>query len=372
MHLSNISLAYLLLEVKGVVEGSIVRKVQELKEKSGFKLKLQTRMGSKDLVLTPDFFFISSHTLPVDEKPGNFCLRLKKFLLNKKVLSFSQHGFERIIAIKFEETSLILELFAQGNIILADRENKIIEVLKHYESAARTLKRNAVYSFPEQKGMNPLEASMEALSEKFTASKKDALGELLSSLNSSKEICTEILFLCGVDPKSNASSLSSVHVEKIVNQARQIYSVSKEKFLPHTAENTIIPFAFDTVANAKKIDSINGYFDRQFSAGLESELVQKDSQLQNLEKKKLEINREKQLLAKTRLEEMQKTASEKAEKIYLHYEELQAILSAVNSLEKQKKPKEEILASLGAIVGEQLVKKIVSLDLKKKEIELEL
>ena len=129
MQIPNITLAYQVAGLKQVVEGSMLRKVQEL-ENNWIKLKLQTKQGTKDLILTPNALFIAMHSMHARQNTSGYGALLRKHLQNKRILSFAQHGFDRIIVLEFQEYFLIVELFAKGNIVLADKEKKIISAYR--------------------------------------------------------------------------------------------------------------------------------------------------------------------------------------------------------------------------------------------------
>ena len=78
MQLTNLSLAYLIAELKQVFDGSILRKVQEL-ENGWLKLRFQTRQGTKDLIAAPDAIF--STDFGISAKKNN--IRLWRFLKKK-------------------------------------------------------------------------------------------------------------------------------------------------------------------------------------------------------------------------------------------------------------------------------------------------
>lgn len=64
--------------------------------------------------------------------PSGFVARLRKFLRSRRVTSVSQVGTDRIIDIQFSDGQygLFLEFYAAGNIILTDKELKILAVLR--------------------------------------------------------------------------------------------------------------------------------------------------------------------------------------------------------------------------------------------------
>ena len=72
----------------------------------------------------------------------NFCMLLRKYLINFKVTNITTFGFERIAMFEFSGNNeshepvtrkLVVELMGKhSNILLLDEENKIIDSLRHF------------------------------------------------------------------------------------------------------------------------------------------------------------------------------------------------------------------------------------------------
>ncbi len=372
MQLSNLSLAYLLEENKEVLTGSIVRKVQQLKN-GGLKLKLQTRQGTKDLVMTLDAFFIAKHTFPIEDKPSNFTQRAKKFVNNKKIISVHQQKFERIIFIELQDSYLVLEMFHNGNIILLDKDKKIIDALTRQEFSDRTIKPKQDYVLPPIRGFDPLQINEKELLETLKKSDKTIFQTLAANVNIAPEIAEEVFLLTKIQKETQAKNITAQEVKKIAEKIKEFYTISKEKFAPIKTKKTIFPFPLKSAKDqGESIQSINDFLDESFSVTAETELKQELVGHASTEKNKFEYMQKQQEEAKGRLSEVKGDSTEKAEKIYASYEEIQAILNIVNTLHNQKKPKEEIIEKLKEVIGDEWFKKILEIDLKKKEITLDL
>jgi len=129
MQIPNLSLAYLVAELKPLLDGSILRKVQEL-DNSWLKMRFQTKQGTKDLIAAPDAVFLTSYSMPAKQTTSGYGAFLRKKLANKKVLALEQHGFDRILVMELEGFFLIFELFAKGNVILTDEKKTILSAFR--------------------------------------------------------------------------------------------------------------------------------------------------------------------------------------------------------------------------------------------------
>jgi predicted ribosome quality control (RQC) complex YloA/Tae2 family protein len=83
------------------------------------------------------------------KNPPQFAMLLRKYISGGKVLSIRQHGLERILIIKIGKGTttynLILELFDEGNVILADADFRIVKPLWHHRFKDREIVPKAVY-----------------------------------------------------------------------------------------------------------------------------------------------------------------------------------------------------------------------------------
>lgn len=83
------------------------------------------------------------HTTPEksDQKkiPSGFTMKFRKYLRSKRLEGIRQVGVERVVVLSFGTDAfanhLILELYAQGNIILTDNNFKIIQCIRSHEFA---------------------------------------------------------------------------------------------------------------------------------------------------------------------------------------------------------------------------------------------
>ncbi|HUW86495.1 MAG TPA: ribosome rescue protein RqcH [Methanoregula sp.] len=84
------------------------------------------------------------------KNPPQYAMLLRKYLSGGKVLAIRQHGLERIMIFDIGKGShiyrLILELFDEGNIILADEDYTIIKPLRHHRFKDREIIPRALYT----------------------------------------------------------------------------------------------------------------------------------------------------------------------------------------------------------------------------------
>lgn len=97
-----------------------------------------------NLVINPQFYRanLTTHTKQNPSQAPNFCMTLRKYLLGTHIVNIYTNNLERIIFIELEgynkskdesKKTLVVELMGKhSNIILIDKENMIIDSLKHF------------------------------------------------------------------------------------------------------------------------------------------------------------------------------------------------------------------------------------------------
>ena len=157
LYIDGINLRYLIKELNERIVGKKVSRIIQYDN-----LSFSLFLGKDNL------YFSINPTLPLvylkedkelaPEKPMNFSLSLKKFLLTAIIKEIKQVTHDRIIEISFgkidelgdyKEYKLLIELMGRhSNIFIIDKENRILDLLKKFsleESSSRLLMTNAPF-----------------------------------------------------------------------------------------------------------------------------------------------------------------------------------------------------------------------------------
>lgn len=212
-------------ELNERLQGSRLSKIQET-ERDELLLTFKGNAGNEKVLLS------ASASLPLacltkDAKESlpsapNFCMVLRKHLLNGRLLSVTSPGLERILEFKIEHLNemgdlstlrLIHELMGKySNLILVDGSDTILDAIRHVTpvmSSLRTVLPCMPYFLPKmQEKKDPLtetkEGFLSGLSEGETLTKAfTAHYEGLSDAT-----VYEVLYEAGLDPDRTVSSLS--------------------------------------------------------------------------------------------------------------------------------------------------------------------
>lgn len=146
--IDSVQIAWLVQELKPLVEGAFVNKIQEI-EGNCLKIKLHSKSGGLELIISPQAMYLTSYKREALQNPKGFAGFLKKHLNNRIVQKVWQKSMDRVIVLEFEECYLVSEFFDDGNAILCDKEWKILQPFHRGEWKDRKLFKGEKYKFPQ-------------------------------------------------------------------------------------------------------------------------------------------------------------------------------------------------------------------------------
>ena len=141
--------------------------------------------GNTDLVLVRGKrVYTSKRDRPMPQYPAPFAMVLRKVLTNARLKAIEQIGFDRVLRFVFENSHgkfhLYVEVFRDGNIILADGDDIIIQPLTHATYADRTLKKGIEYT-PPPAARDPYQLEFDEFKELMLSSDRN-LGRTLGGV----------------------------------------------------------------------------------------------------------------------------------------------------------------------------------------------
>ena len=327
------------------------------------KIKIHTKeFGDKQLILTPNSFFVSKKSLPAKQNPGGFSAFLKKFIYNQRIINLTQHELDRIILLEFPNHTLIVELFAKGNIILCEKNHKIMRAFRKEEWKDRKLEQGEIYKFPSSKGINPLSETKENFFEKIKQNKKTIFGAIIDTLNVSPQILEYVFNKENLNKTIDATQTQEKTTTLILNKLQEIYSQKKAK--AYLINNLL--FTIKLSEEGEEFDSMNSALNKLLLEKIEEEKQpedktkkKEDKDLKNLKMRETQIQG---ILAKG--EELQK----KGEDIYKNYTKINEIINAIKKAQEKGLSEEEIKEKINSIMPTT----IKEIDFKKNKVILNL
>ena len=182
--MSGLDLRAIARELEGMVGSHCKKCYQPHYEQVVLRLRSKDG-GNTDLVLVRGKrVYTSKRDRPMPQYPAPFAMVLRKSLTNARLKAVEQVGFDRVLRFVFENSHgrfhLYVEVFRDGNIILTDGDDIIIQPLTHATYADRTLKRGVTYS-PPPAAENPYELDFNSFEQLMKGSDKN-LGRTLGGV----------------------------------------------------------------------------------------------------------------------------------------------------------------------------------------------
>ena len=295
-------------------EGEYIKKIYQKNDEIFIKLK-------KDIFIkNGKWICITKHREEM-EYPPTFAMVLRKYLGNGIIKKIYQYDFDRIIIIEVAKEKiyrLIIELIPNGNVILVDENNIIINSLFQQKWSRRIIKPNREYVFPPSK-KNPFELSFEEFKEIFK--EKDAVRAIVKNLGIGGKWAEEICSMAGIDKKTPVDKLDEEKIKKLYDSMQNIL----EKFRKNDIQPVIIdsidilPFPISKYEKmpVKKFSSMNEALDEFYF----NFLFKKDEETEE-EKGRIirQINQQKEAIKK--FIEMEKKFRKEADAIFSNFEKV--------------------------------------------------
>jgi len=300
--------------------------------------------GRVDVIFQAGLRVHTTHYPPQNPQiPPNFPMLLRKYIKGGRVIGVSQHNFDRIMRIDIQKEhkfSLVIELFAKGNIILLDENDKIILPLKRKLWQDRKITSKEEYKYPPEKGVNPLVIEKTDLKEIFQNSDRDIIRTLAGN-GLGGLYAEEIILRSNVDKKKMANKVTDTEINVLYNAFNDVFKPLKTyDFKPQiiTGEKEdVLPLDLQIYSEyeKKRFETYNEASDEFYSSIVSEDIVQIHNEVWSGEVGKFEKRLSIQLET---LEKFNKTVKEskiKGEAIYSNYQQIQNIINIINEARKK-------------------------------------
>jgi predicted ribosome quality control (RQC) complex YloA/Tae2 family protein len=305
---------------------------------------------------------LTSYTPEKPPTPPAFSMALRKYLRNSWLTNIEQHEFERVILLHFKTKTgklrLILELFGEGNIILTNEENKILQALNYKRMRDRNILRGETFHHAPPSGKNPQKISREEMQEALRNFGDVEVVRALTRLLSIGGIyAEEVLLRTGINKKTHSNALEDSQIEAIYNCLQSLLSkVKSGKLEPCTVLDETDAFVDVAPIRLKRYEgfrhqpynSFNEALDEYYSKTAVFEMAAATTETDAL---KQEADRLRRIIAEQ--EKALKEAEAKTQKykrigdtIYMHSNELQTLLDRFSMGKKAGKEWSEIVSEV--------------------------
>ncbi|MEM4245178.1 MAG: NFACT family protein [Candidatus Nanoarchaeia archaeon] len=248
---SSFDLYYMIKELQFLLDSKLDKVYQD-----GNILLISLYKGDKHLLkITPSSIYLTNYKFESEKLP-QFSIVLRKYLSQARLRSIKQHNFERILELGFDKKEkyfLMVELFSTGNVILCDKDYKIINCLHNQVWRHRVIKPKEKYSYPPSSNINPFNVEPDDLKH---LTRDNIVKSLAVDFNMGGIFAEEICTRAGID--KNKKQLNDSEIKKIISVIDDLKNITLK---PNISSDNVFPFEF---SNSKPIQ----YFD-SFSAAID-------------------------------------------------------------------------------------------------------
>ena len=331
---TNLALKALLAEVRPQLEGAFMNNVQELPVKDSFKVKLHSSKGSLTLIITPHALFLTSFTLNAKKQSSGYSAFLKKRLTSKRVQRITQEGMDKVVRVEFDEYWLIIELFADGNLILTDTQGVILQPLHRQEWKDRSIKRGEKYKLPSSKAWDFSKASLTSFQASLKGHERSIVLSLINEYWVAPVLSEEALARAGIAKEKQANCLQEKEVKALFGILQRLYEMKEASTLTSFQERKVLALVESQQFKTERVQSVNQALDESIAKSIQESLTQEASKEQVKKTKGLEQSLSSQEQALGRLAELHAESQQKGVIITRNAALIQAIIDAVRKGKK--------------------------------------
>ncbi|WP_423997986.1 ribosome rescue protein RqcH [Halorubrum trapanicum] len=322
------------------------------------------------------------HVADAPGRPPNFAKMLRNRMAGADFVGVEQYEFDRILTFEFERedqnTTLVAELFGQGNVAALDETGEVIGALSTVRLKSRTVAPGSQYEYPASR-LNPLDVSRSAFDRHMRESDSDVVRTLATQLNLGGLYAEEVCTRAGV-PKETPieeatdDQLGALHdaLARIDERLRsgdvdpRVYEESVDGEGgddgdgdgrdPRVVDVTPFPLAEHEGLPSVGFDSFNAAVDEYFHR-LEGEATEEGEAPADASASRPDFEEgiakqeriiEQQKGAIEGFEEQAQAERERAELLYAHYDLVDEVLSTVQEARANEVPWDEIAETLDA------------------------
>ena len=365
-------------------------------ERGRVELLIEVGDSKRAHVADPD------HVADAPGRPPNFAKMLRNRLSGADFAGVEQYEFDRILTFTFERddenTTLVAELFGQGNIAALDETGEVVGSLSTVRLKSRTVAPGTQYEYPASR-LNPLDVSLGGFKRHMRESDSDVVRTLATQLNLGGLYAEEVCTRAGVKkelPVAEASDdqLRALHeaLDRLGTRLRsgdidpRVYEESlpdeESERDPRVVDVTPFPLSENEGLPSIGFDSFTAAVDEYFyrlrteDAGEGAAPADATPDRPDFEE---EIARQERIIEQQRgaidgFEQQAAQERQRAELVYAHYDLVDAVLSTVQEARSNDISWDEIESTLaaGADRGIAAAEAVVDVDGSEGTVTVEL
>lgn len=294
------------------------------------------------------FLYLDDKKENDSKHPNNFIQFLRKYLRNGFIKEITQVEGERILKITIEKKddngeinrfTLILELFANGNIILVDDNMIIKNALEKRKYKDRDILAKQEYEFPPAKELSIFSLDENKFKEELEKEERLSIVKFLAiKFGLGGKFAEEICEKSNIDKNKNCLEITEDERNLLSKELQNLPNSSIDPYVIQKDENPadFIPIDFISIPDEKKkkTASFNDAL-KEYYTQFKEDIDRREQELLN-ELKKLEKRLEKQESLKKEVEDDYEVLNNYGNKIYENYALVEDLLNSINKAAKEK------------------------------------
>ncbi len=227
---TSFDVAAVVRELKEVILDSRVNNIYQLNEKTLlFKLHKPDTPAFRLILEAGKRLHLTSYVMEKPVVPPAFCMALRKYLRNSWLARIEQYEFERVVVFSFKAKEgglrLVLELFGEGNIILVDEKDRILQALTYKRMRDRNILRGEDFLFAPPSGKNPFKVDRNELEgELRKLGDVEVVRAIARFLSIGGFHAEEVLLRAGIDKTKPCNALKDTEVDAVFDVLQRMLS----------------------------------------------------------------------------------------------------------------------------------------------------
>jgi predicted ribosome quality control (RQC) complex YloA/Tae2 family protein len=219
-HITSYELMMIVEEMNFLIGRRLEKAFQENNE---IFLRFDTKPKTNVKISIPNLIYITKNS---PKSIVGISKMIRSLFANYKLVSIKQHNFDRLLEFDFSNRKIFVELFDKGNIIICDKENRIIGFLRN-ENMNRTIKNNETYSAPKKP--NPFSINGKEFVELFNSKNKELVKFIASDLGFGGVYAEEICLNSGIN--KNTRFLNDEDAEIVLKAIHKIKNKERKPMI---------------------------------------------------------------------------------------------------------------------------------------------
>jgi predicted ribosome quality control (RQC) complex YloA/Tae2 family protein len=361
--LTSFDISAVVKEIQPTIADSRVNNIYQFGEKTLiFKLHKTDQPPIRIVVEAGRRLHSTSYAEESPAEPPPFCMLMRRYLRDSWLRKIEQYAFERIVTVTFETKTgllhLVVELFGDGNMILTNEQNVIIQAMRFKHMRDRDIQRSQVLVYPPESGKNPFKITSSELQEGLkNAADTEVVRTLARFLGIGGVYAEELLLRANIEKTKKSKDLTNPEIFTVFEALQTLLStVLENKLEPAIVIDTegnfldAIPFRLMRYdgCQIQPFVSFNGALDEFYLRVTAVEKAANTIEVTKLKQEALRLRRVVDEQEKSIAEEETKAEHVKqiGDVIYAHFNELQTFQNQILKANNQGYDWKAIIAQI--------------------------